>query len=138
MVVLTIFSLMTGTDFISQIVDVEYSQIVDIDSVPSLFEIESVSQDFFIDPIMGAIVILTSIVVIAGTIGLKILGSGISESGHRTITICIIYAGLWTMLSVLASPLIFGISMIGGLLYALITLFYVIGVAKMIAGGGGL
>ncbi|MGB5911852.1 MAG: hypothetical protein WBH31_11715 [Promethearchaeia archaeon] len=136
MLVLTILSILTGTDFISHIIDIEYSGIVDIDDVPALFEIESVSQDFYVDPLLGALVILTSIVVIAGVIGIQILGSGISESGHRTITICIIYAGIWTMLSVLASPLIFGITQFGGFIYVVITILYVIGVIKMIGGGG--
>ena len=133
MLILTLFSIIVGLDFISITMRVEYSQEVNIDEVPSIFDIGAVGQGFYIDPLVGALVILTAIIVIAGIIGIQILGSGLSDEGHRTVMICTIYAGLWTLLSVLSAPMIFSIEIVGAFIYIILTILYIIGVIKKIS-----
>jgi len=92
-------------------------------------------RGFSIDPIEGAIIFLITIVALASTVGIHILASGLAETSVRVLINIVIYVGLWGVLSMLASPLIFGIAVFGGLIYVLLTLGYTIGVIQKILEG---
>lgn len=93
------------------------------------------AQSFYFSDVEGALVWLTVIIVIAGVIGIQILGSGISESGHRITMICLIYGGAWAILSILTWSLIHSIPYYGSFLWLSLTIAYVIGVIKKISEG---
>lgn len=97
----------------------------------------SVPDDVFfnIDPIFGAIAIITIIGILAIAIGIKVVGSGLSEWSIRTAILVVAYVGLWTVLTILSMPLIKTIEIFGGIIYVSLTLGYTIGVIQKIAEG---
>jgi len=109
----------------------EYSEWIKIDDL-------GISGSFNIDVIAGAIAIIIVIAVIGIGIGINVLGSGLSETTVKLIITAISYTGLWALLSVLASPLLFEIEVFGGVIYIALTLGYTIGVVNKMTGGKGI
>ncbi len=134
MVIICFFGVLLGADFTGIIVEPnitgsETSELIKAvltemgyDTTPTTI--------FTVGEIDGFLAILTVIIVIAGIVGLQILGSGLSEEGHKIIMACIIYGGLWSLLSIIAMPLILSIVEYGYLIYLGLTCAYVIGVIK--------
>ena len=89
-----------------------------------------------IDALTGAIVILVVIATASALLGIKVLGSGLSDDSVRVLITVTIYASIWTILSLLAIPLIYAIELFGTLLYVALTIGYVIGVMDKISGVG--
>ena len=90
---------------------------------------------FSIDELQGAIVILIAITVGIAFVGIKVLGSGLSDPSVKVIITATVYTGLWLVLSVLASSLIFSIEIFGAIIYVVLTIIYVIGVIEKISEG---
>lgn len=90
---------------------------------------------FSIHELQGAIVILIAITVGIAFVGIKVLGSGLSDPSVRVIITATVYTGLWLVLSVLASSLIFSIEIFGNIIYVILTIIYVIGVIEKISEG---
>lgn len=133
--ILTFFSIFLGNNFISVAIDNVLGGTVIINGTESTWGVEYSGYEFSIDTIVGAISILTVVAILAGVVGIQILGSGISESGHKTLTLCIVYGGLWFLLSTLSYSLIISIEVFGILIYVALTIVYVVGVIEKIAGG---
>lgn len=89
---------------------------------------------FEIDPIIGAIVILLVIGIIAGILGIQIVGSGLSDWSVRTGVMLLAYGGLWSLLTILSMDLIKSIEVFGVIIYISLTIGYVIGVIERIGG----
>lgn len=92
-------------------------------------------NDFKIDPIFGAIGIIITIVSIGTVAGIKVLGSGLGDESIRILTIGLSYLGIWSVLTVFSSPIIFDIPSIGGIIYGLLSLILVIGIIMELTGG---
>jgi len=90
---------------------------------------------FEIDPILGAIGILTIIAIIGGILGIQIVGSGLSDWSVRLGIITLAYGGLWVLLTILSMPLIKSIEVFGSIIYISLTLGYVIGIIQKISEG---
>jgi len=135
LLVLTLVSVVVGSNFIDSLVQSDIDQEVLIDGGSSTFEISGTDIMFNIDPIIGAIVILIAIIAFAIVIGIQVLGSGISPESIRIIISCTMYAGMWGILSVLSSPLIISIEVFGSLIYISLTIAYVIGIIQKLGGG---
>ena len=91
---------------------------------------------FNIDPLEGAIMIIIAIAVATAFVGIKVLGSGLSDPSVRVLITATAYTGLWLVLSVLASPLLFEIEVFGSLIYVSLSIIYVIGVIEKMTGVG--
>lgn len=137
--VITFLSILLGESFQGVIVQ---PQAVDMTQFPEIAQIaEALGWEFtqqgafYIDDLAGALVVLTGIIVVAGVIGIQILGSGLSDSGHKVIIYCLVYGGVWAMLSILASPLISQIEVFGSMIYIALTIAFVIGVIQKFGEG---
>lgn len=89
---------------------------------------------FNVDPITGAIMIIIAIASGMAIIGFRFLASGLADSSVRVLITAVSYTGIWTMLSLLAVPLLNGIEIFGVLIYVALSLLYVIGVIEKISG----
>jgi hypothetical protein len=117
-VFLTLMNVMLGYSFASGSLDVlGYSQV---------FSIET-------GGILGALAIIIAISVIVTLIGIQVLGSGLDTSSVSTLTIIILYYGLYITFSVATWNLIASIQIVGVLLYIGITILYSYGVIQKIS-----
>jgi len=89
---------------------------------------------FEIDPVLGAIVIFITIGIIAGILGIQIIGSGLSDWSVRVGVLLLAYGGLWALLSILSMPLIKSIEVFGVIIYISLTIGYTVGVIERIGG----
>ena len=132
---ITLFSLLFEMTFYGSILNFEIEGLSALNGTSTQFNMPTTSSDFFIAPVEGGIVILTTVIFLAGVAGIQILGSGLSDNSHRIIMICSIYIGVWAILSVIALPLIWAIELFGGLIYISLTLGYVFGIIQKISEG---
>jgi len=137
MFMLTVFSWILGSSLTGAALDEGVQGYHIINGTKYLFETQEVDILFFIDPVLGAISIFVIIAIIVGVLGINILGSGLSSESVRIISAVVIYGGLWTIMSILAIPLIISIEYFGGIIYVVLTVGYVYGVVDSIYRGGG-
>lgn len=128
MILLTIFSVVGGNALTSVITSIYGRERLDITTRDVVQDVNYFN--FNIDPFTAGIAILITIIAIATVTGISILGSGLSGESVKVILICSSYIGLWTLLSLLAKPLIDSILYFGGLIYIILTVMYVIGVIQ--------
>ena len=129
------FSFILGGQLIDVPIEVEIKGSSKLGGTSTAFEIPFGDIVLKIDPTAGLIVIFIVVIVIAVILGIQILASGLSPESIRFIMNAILYFGLWSLLSVLASGLIFGIAIFGTIIYISLTIGYVIGVIQKISGG---
>jgi hypothetical protein len=85
----------------------------------------------------GGVLLLIAIAITVGIIsGFHILGSGFSATSQSMIINAILFMGLWAVLAVIASDIIFQ-GFIAVILWMIITVMYVIGFAIHINPSGG-
>jgi len=125
LIVLSFISIIFGNEFVSYTIEGEVRG--------EYLIIESTY--FNIDLMVGAIIIIITIASAVSLIGLKILGSGLSDESVRTIITGIIYTTIWAVLSALALPLLYSIELFGILIYVALTIVFVIGVIEKMSGG---
>ena len=139
MTVLTFFSIILGESFISAIVEYEISNEAFIDGASNTFEVLNAQFLVAIDTstLVGALLIITgTLIAIALITGITFLGSGLNPESSRIVVLGTTYVGIWTLLSVLAFPLILEIEIFGSIIYIAITIGYTIGVIQRISPGG--
>lgn len=139
-IVLVLFSLILGNDFVSGLVNVGIDNEAIVDGNPSTYVVASQDILFTIDTsslIIAGIALLATIIIISTIAGIQVLGSGLSPSSVRILILLIAFVGLWSVLSILAFNLIFSIEIFGSIIYITLTIGYVIGVIQKISGGGG-
>jgi len=104
------------------------------DLAVELSELDPIS--FSLDPLLGAIVLVSAVAVAVMLLGLRILGSGLSDDSIRILCVALSYIGIWMFLSVLAMPLLLSIELFGALIYTALTIGYTIGVVEKMSGVG--
>jgi hypothetical protein len=143
MIVAVCLMLMAGLSLFNIVLGGTWTSISDIHSISntavingtaSSFAVSGQDWVFSIDPISGAAVWLVVIVSIAALVGIRIFGSGLSEQSVRVAIMAIVYANIWTVLSVGASPLMWSIPVFVGMIYISITIVYTVGVIQKIDG----
>ena len=131
LIVLSILSMIFGNEFMIII------SLQDIEEEKTMAEwLEEF--DFGSSLAGGTIVGVSIVVLIAGLsiiIGLQILGSGLSDTTVKVLTIIISYTTLWLILSLLAFPLIMEIHTFGLIIYTVLSLIFVIGLVQMVSEG---
>jgi len=90
-----------------------------------------------IDPIEGMIGSLIGIAVAIALIGIRILGSGLSEKSVHIISTAILYTAFWGTLSLFSYDLFGEIPIFGAALYILLTILYAGGAAMEFSDEGG-
>lgn len=135
MIFITILSIISGNSFIGTTSGFEGSYTAIINGSEATLELES-SELFYIDPVLGFIIMFVALGVLAGIAGFSFLGSGLSDSSVRIITWITFYGAIWGIFSVLAMNLIIAIELYGSLIYLGLTGCYVIGVVQKLVGSG--
>lgn len=90
---------------------------------------------FDIGTSLGLIALVIVIAAFSALVGLKILGSGVSDFSVSTIVITTALLTIWGIFSVLAMPLIIDIEILGVVFYFALTFFYTLGIMLRIGGG---
>lgn len=102
-------------------------------------DIQNISQGYYSYGFQltsaGIISFIIVIVVLASVVGINVVGSGLSDSSVRTITIGTAWGGMWLVFTVLSLPLMLSIEVFGVFIYVILTVLYVIGVYQKIGGG---
>ena len=125
LVILSFISLVFGNDFIGLSIDQTTLEVEWDDLEPIAFDL---------DPLIGAIVLVSLIAVAVVLLGLRVLGSGLSDDSIRILCVALSYIGIWLFLSVLAMPLLLSIEIFGTLIYTALTIGYTIGVIEKMSG----
>jgi len=132
---LSLLSVILGSSFMGIITEQTINNNVIINGSTTTFVIEGTDFFFTIDPIAGMIANIVAWTSLACLIGIKVLGTGLSDEAVRIGALAIIYTAVWTLLSTLAIPLMFQIEVFGALIYVSLTIAYTVGVIQKIAGG---
>jgi len=88
-------------------------------------------QDFNLWDLKGALIILTLALIVGIVAGIKVLGSGLSETSIMILFASISYLGLWACLSIVSMEFVFG-HIEASLLWIGLTIMFVLGVTQSI------
>jgi len=138
MVFLSLFSIILGSDYISNTINVEVDNVSLINGNTTTFLVEAQDVIFQIDTsvlINAGIALIITVAVVAGIIGISVLGSGLNPYSAKVIIMITAYVGLWTTLTLIVFSLIIEIAIFGSVIYIGLTLGYSIGVIKKLTGG---
>lgn len=135
MLLLTLISIILGGSYIGSSFTATVDESLIVNGSTTTLEVVTSDYSFAITELQGGLLILVVLITVAGLIGIRILGSGLSDASVRTITYVVFYGGLWTLLSLMSYSLIRSIEVFGTLIYIAMTLMYVIGVAQLLLGG---
>lgn len=129
LIIIALFSIIIGGNL-----ETIESQSININATSSgsssNFDLSNLSQAFYIDDLVGAIVIIIIIISLSALLGLRIFSSGLSETSVKMLTLGISYVAIWSMFSVLSYPLIVSIEIFGFIIYIILTLGFVIGIVQ--------
>ena len=134
MIIISLLSIISGNSFIGNTGGFDTSATAIINGSETTLDLEG-SELFYIDPVLGFIIMFVAIGVLAGLIGFSFLGSGLSESSVRIILWVTVYGAIWGLFSVLSMSLIVAIELYGSLIYIGLTGMYVFGVIQKLVGG---
>lgn len=96
--------------------------------------------NFSLGTSLGFIALVVGIIVFAGIIGTKVLGStagGGNDTSSAMILKGTFFLGLWGILSALAITLITAVDVLGPIFYIILTLLYCVGIVGQVGNGGG-
>lgn len=131
---ITILSIVSGNNFISNafVESHQYQQI--LDGTTSVLELDAISADFSLDPLILAVAWITVIGVIGVGSSISVLATGLSPSGTRWAVGMIFFISIWIMLSTLPFPLILSGGIVMEVIYLAMTITYAIGSIMFLMG----
>ncbi len=138
LVILTLFSLILGQNFIGATTNVIVDNIALVNGSTTTFFVEGQDVLFQVDTsvlLNAGIALIVAIIVVATITGIQVLGSGLNANSAKIIILITGYIGIWTSLSIVAFNLITSIEIFGSIIYISITIAYSIGVLQNISGG---
>lgn len=91
---------------------------------------------FSVNDSLGLIVLVGAVMALATIAGVRVMGSGVSDTSVSTLVIGSALITLWLVFSIMAMPLITQIPLFGNLFYFGITLLYTVGIISRIGGSG--
>lgn len=91
---------------------------------------KEVSQFTTISGLEGMLILLIVAVGAATVIGIRILGSGVSDFSQQLILHSVAYLGIWGVLSVICYKTIFEVPLLGSFIWIILTACYMIGFLK--------
>jgi len=134
MIIITLLSIISGNSFIGNTGGFDTSATVIINGSTSTLDLEG-SELFYIDPVLGFIIMFVAIGVLVGLLGFNVVGSGLSDTAIRVILWVTVHGAIWGLFSVLSMSLIVAIELYGSLIYIGLTGMYVFGVIQKLVGG---
>lgn len=138
LLVIIIFNLVLGGDFIQAVSSVAIDNTAIVDGVPTTYVVnpEAVYVGIELGQLVGAIGIVSAIFIVAAAVtGITVVGTGLNAQSAKFIILASAYVSIWLLLSILAYGLIVSIQVYGAIIYVMISIAYVIGVAQSLAGG---
>lgn len=138
MLVLGLFSIILGENFISTTINVSVDNTALVNGSTTTYIVEGVDILFQIDTgvlINAGIALIVAVSLAAALTGIQVLGSGLNTQSARIIILIVGYTGIWFSLSILAFNLIASIQVFGSIIYITITVSYAVGVLQKITGG---
>lgn len=136
LIVLTFLSVIIGNTFMSVGISHNIIGLMENGSLKDMLvglEGAESTSTFNLSGLEGAIAIIIVISTIAVIMGIRILGSGLSETSIKAMMVGFGYTGLWLVLSILSAPLFFQIELFGTFIYIGLTIGYVIGVVQKLS-----
>lgn len=94
------------------------------------------SQLFDLSSTQISLSILVAAIAIGTAIGIRVLGSGMSETSQEIIFKGTFFSAMWVIMSIIAQPLITEVTFFGSVFYIGISLMFLIGFVMSIRGGG--
>ena len=139
MVMLTLLSIVFGSDFASVFISTKYEAESIVDGVRSVVVggNETGNVVFGMNELEGAIPILGVMLVIVLLLGITVVATGLSGETVKIAVYLTFYIGLWVLLSSFSESLIRSIDIFGALIYITLTIGYTIGVIQNLSGAGG-
>jgi len=95
---------------------------------------KSVNDYTTISGLEGVLILLIVAIGASTVLGIRILGSGVSELTQKLIMYSVAYLGIWGILSVIVYKQIFSIPIIGSFIWILLTAAYMIGFVQEVGG----
>lgn len=131
---LTLLSLISGNNFIANayVESQQYHQI--LNGTTSIVELEGISADFSLDPLIQAVIWIAVIGGIGVASSITVLASGLAGFGSRWLVGMIFFISIWIMLSTLPFPLIQAGGTVMELIYLGMTITYSIGAIMFLMG----
>jgi len=136
-IILGFLSLMFGNDYLSSTENVGIDNTSLVNGSITTYFVETETVLFEIDTsvfIVAGIILLTTLLIIAGISGIQVVGSGLNSSSVRIIIMTTTYIGIWFSLTAITINLISSIQVFGSMIYIGITLMYVVGVIQKLSG----
>lgn len=99
--------------------------------------IDENTDTFSLDTSLGWIILFTAILAIGTIAGIRLFGSGLSDSAQQLLYKGTFFITLWTMLSLLSYDLIMAGGFLVFIVYFIFTAMYVIGTVRELYGSGG-
>lgn len=135
LIALTFLAFITGSSWVTA--DAIENQTLEVVINGSTSTVEIYGEDilFTIDYADGLITTLIITAVISSAWGINVLGSGFNNEAVRILASITWYVGLWIGFSIIPYSLILSIPTFGIYIYALLTVFYAVGVILKLFGG---
>ncbi len=134
--ILTIISIVSGNNFFTNALTESYEYHHILDGTTSTLEMDNISADFALDPIIQAVIWISVIGGIGAISSFSILGSGLGSSGSRWLVGLIFFISIWVMLSTLPFNMIMDGGFIMTIIYLFMTMTYAIGCIWFLMDGG--
>ena len=125
MLILTMFSLINGGVITTQTTSIDNATVY-VNGSTATVNWPTTAFDFSITTTVGAITIIGVAILIA-FIGVRVLGTGLSEFSIQIIYKAIMYLGIWGVLTALSLNSITSIPTFGWIIYFALTFMYVFG-----------
>lgn len=98
-------------------------------------EVGEAAMSFDLSSSLGLIIIVIGLMALAAVAGLRVLGSGVSETSVKTIVLGTGLLALWGVFSVFGLTMITAIPIFGVVIYFFLTAIYTLGVIQQVGGG---
>ena len=124
---LTVISLVSGNNFIASVMveSQQYRQI--LNGTSSVVDLEGISADFSLDPLIFAVVWIVVIGGVAIASSITVVSTGLSTVGSKWTVGIVFFVSIWLMLSTYPYPLIVSGGFIMETIYLFMTILYAIG-----------
>jgi len=107
--------------------------IMIVNGTTTTIELTNNANSFNFDPLLTAITWIIVLTVLAGVIGINVVGTGLNASSSKIIVVGTAWSTAYIFFGITAYPLIMSIPLSWGeLIYVSITVIYAIGVFKQI------
>lgn len=137
MVFLTLWAMVSNNSFITASEYLGTDTNLLINGTSTTIQSANMGLTFSIDNVQGFLSGLVIIGTIVSVIGIRVLGSGLSDFAVGVLSAVVFHTGMWSLLTILAGGLIDSITTYGVPIWIAMTVLFVVGIGLDLFGGGG-